>query len=149
MLPASDQISGGDHTGGSAGGSREQQLPALSGQLDDLLITKLKNYRTQLCKEMEKWVKHLPNRNALETLMEITADLEADIYSRYRGAKEKDPGRAMMLHELSDRLRLAAFGLRNMRDVGGRLPPKEELELHDFLRELDVAIELIVEAPES
>lgn len=140
MLPASDVISGG---------GQEQQLSAVSGKLDDILIVKLNDYRTQLCGQLEHWIEDKPNREALKTLIENTATLEADIYSRYRGGKETDPGRGLLLKELSDRLRLAAFGLRNMRDAGGRVPPQEELELHDSLRELDVAIESAVRAPES
>ena len=57
MLPASDSISGGgDPGGGSSGGSQEQQLPAVSGKLDDILIVKLKDYRTQLCGQLEHWI---------------------------------------------------------------------------------------------
>jgi len=149
MLPASDDILGGGDTGGPSAGGQEQQPAALSGKLDDILIVKLKDYRAKLCKELKQWIENKPNRKALETLVNNSVALEADIYSRYRGGKETDPDRAMLLKELSDRLRLAAFGLRNMRDAGGRIPPQEELELHDFLRELDVAIELVVGAPAS
>lgn len=149
MLPASDGISsGGDPGGGSSGGSQEQQLP-VSGKLDDILIAKLKDYRAKLCEKLEPWIENKPNLKALQTLIENTVALEADIYSQYRSGKEKDPDRALQLKELSDRLRLAAFGLRNMRDAGGRIPPQEELELHDSLRELDVAIESVAGATES
>jgi hypothetical protein len=144
MLPTSDDIPGGGATGEPSGGGQEQQPPVLSGKLDDILIVKLKDYRAKLREKLEQWVENKPNQKALETLIKNTVALEADIYSQYRDEKEPDPDRALLLKELSDRLRLAAFGLRNMRDAGGRIPPQEELELHDSLRELDLAIELAV-----
>ncbi len=147
MLPASDSISGGNDTGGSSGGGQEQPSPAVPVNFDNELIIKLRNFRAQLCPVLEQWIERKPNQKTLEVLVKISAELFTVIYSRYRGGKEKDADRAIALKGLSDKVRLAAFGLRNMRDAGGRIPSEDELMLHDFLLELDIAIELLLPKP--
>ena len=146
MLPASDDFSGGYDTGGSSGGGQGQPWPPVPVNFDNLLTIKLEEYRAQLSHELEQWFEHKPNQEALSALVKISSELFSAIYSRYRGRIEKDAKQAIALKELSDKVRLAIFGLRNMRDAGGNISPEDELRLHDFLLELDVAIELVLPA---
>ncbi len=96
---------------------------------------------------LEQWIERKPNQKTLEVLVKISAELFTVIYSRYRVGEEKGTDRAIALKGLSDKVRLAAFGLRNMRDAGGRISPEDELRLHDLLLELDIAIELLLPKP--
>lgn len=144
MLPASDDTPGGNDAGGSTGGGWNQEPPVFAVNFDVLLTNKLTDYREQLCRELEHWLEKKPNQNALEALVKLSAELFNIIYSQYRGEKEKDAKKALVLEELSAKLRLATFHLRNMWQATGKLSPEEELKLHDSLLDLDVTIELVL-----
>ena len=90
------------------------------------------------------WIKKKPSLGALETLVELSDRLFNMIYSRYRDGVEADGGLVIQLEKLADKIRLAAFGLSDMRDANGKISAKNRLYLHNRLLELDSALEFVL-----
>jgi hypothetical protein len=129
---------------GSSHGGREQKPATGSGKFDDVLIAELRTFHRDLCPVVQDWIKHKPSVNALGKLVEISDRLSNVIYSRYRDGKEKDADLAIILEKLTDKIRLAAFGLNDMQNADGNLPPEERLSLYNRLLELDGMLELVL-----
>lgn len=149
MIPASHHFTDGNDAGGFTSGDMTRRPPVGAVKFDNELILELRNFHKDFCTTVKNWPEDKPDLNTLKKLVTISARLEDKIYSLYRGGKEKDAQKGLALKELSEKVLLAVIGLRNMRDAGGKISPKEEVELLDSLRELDVAIELVVGATES
>jgi len=92
---------------------------------------------------VEQWIVEDPSVEALKKLVEISDRLFKIIYSRYRNKKEKD-AEAIILEKLGDKIRLAAFGLKDMKNAEGKISPEDRLYLHNRLLDLDNALELVL-----
>jgi|SRR6516164_5428530 hypothetical protein len=143
MIPSPDRFSGGNDTGGSSGGGPNQGPSTGSSEFDNILIGELKNFHQELCPVVEQWIVEDPSVEALKKLVEISDRLFKIIYSRYRNKKEKD-AEAIILEKLGDKIRLAAFGLKDMKNAEGKISPEDRLYLHNRLLDLDNALELVL-----
>jgi hypothetical protein len=152
MLPASDHISGGDHTGGSPGGSEEQQPPPGTPTFDPELMALLFSFHDELCPAAKRWATQQTAVTVLDTLLELGAPLIDMLYTRYHDGNAGNAEQAQRLENLLNIVCLVAFGLRDMRamrDAGGEIPPEKELSLYKRLRELDGILEGILSKPGS
>lgn len=147
MLPASDDIPGGNDTGGSGGRSQQHQSQSNTPTFDPELMAQLFIFHDTLCPALKRWATQQTALKVLDTLLEHGALLIDMLYTRYHAGKAASGEQAGSLENLFDIVCLVAFGLRDMRAVrnaGGRMSPEEELPLYKRLRELDGMLEGIL-----
>lgn len=149
MLPASDDISGGNNTGGSVGGSPQQQSQFGAPTFDLELMAQLFNLHEELCPAVKRWATQQTALEVLDILLEHGAPLIDTLYTRYHDRSARNVEQAQLLQNLFDITCLVVFGLRDMRAAGGKIAPEAELPLYKRLRELDGMLEGILPKPGS
>jgi hypothetical protein len=147
MLPASDDIPGGNGTGGSASGSANQRPPPSTPTFDPELMAQLSIFHKELCRAVKTWATKQTALGVVDTLLELGGPLIDTLYTRYHDENVESGEEADVLKNWFDIVCFVVFGLRDMRamrSAGGRMPPEEELPLYKRLRELDGMLEGIL-----
>jgi hypothetical protein len=147
MLPASDDIPGGNDTGGPGGGSQQHQSQSGTPTFDPELMAQLFIFHKTLCPALKRWATQQTALGVIDTLLDHGGPLIDILYTQYHAGKAASREEAGVLENWFDIVCLVVFGLRDMRamrNAGGKMPAEEELPLYKRLRELDGMLEGIL-----